>query len=241
MDDGRCIERTLFIDADDTLWENNIFYLRCTARFLELMESLGCASDRAQAVLDACEQETIPIAGFGPEGYVMALGMAYERLMQELGRSAGPDLVAQARALGEPVLSPPMILLPDVQPVLCALHPTSRLVVVTKGSEAVQREKIERSGLGALFDARYIVPEKDATTYRRIAAELRLSPRDTWMVGNSPRSDINPAIEAGLGAILIPHDHTWTAEVQEIAHPEMVVTLARFADLLPYFGIDGCS
>jgi len=241
MDDGRCIERTLFIDADDTLWENNIFYLRCTECFLDMMEALGCARERSQAVLDACEHETIPVAGFGPQGYVMALGMACERLMQELGRVAGTDLVAQARALGEPVLSPPMILLPDVQPALCALRPTSRLVVVTKGSEAVQGEKIKRSGLGALFDAQYIVPEKDTTTYRRIAAELRVSPRDIWMVGNSPKSDINPAVEAGLGAILIPHDHTWTAEVQEIAHPELVVTLARFADLLPYFAIDGCS
>jgi len=238
MNDGRCIERTLLIDADDTLWENNIFYLRCTACFLELMESLGYARGRSQAVLDACEQATIPIAGFGPQGYVMALGMACERLMQELGREAEPELIAQVRALGEPVLSPPMILLPDVQPVLCALRPTSQLILVTKGNEAAQAEKIRRSGLGVLFDARYIVPEKDAATYRRIAAELRLNPRDTWMVGNSPKSDINPAVDAGLGAILVPHNHTWTAEVQEIDRPELVITLARFADLLPYFGIE---
>ncbi len=238
MKNERCIERTLLIDADDTLWENNIFYLRCTARFLELMSSLGCEREHAQAVLDACEQETISVFGFGPQGYVAALGMACERLMEEQGLPAEPDLIARARALGQLVLSPPVILLPDVQPVLCALRSTSELILVTKGDPAVQADKIERSGLKPLFDACYIVPEKNAHTYRRIAAERRLNPRYTWMVGNSPRSDINPAVEAGLGAILIPHDHTWKAEIQEIARPELVVTLARFADLLPYFGIE---
>jgi putative hydrolase of the HAD superfamily len=241
MTNGRRIERTLLIDADDTLWENNIFYLHCTARFQDLMGSMECPRDVTQEVLDACERETVPVAGFGPRGYVMALGMACEQLLRRLGRVATPELVAQAHSLGEPVLAPPMILLPDVDTVLSALRPTSQLILVTKGSQEVQTEKIARSGLGPLFDAHYIVSEKDPATYRRIAGELRLNPRDTWMVGNSPRSDINPAVEAGLGAILIPHDHTWTAELQELTHPELVVALRRFADLLPFFGVEMSS
>jgi len=131
-----------------------------------------------------------------------------------------------------------MVLLPGVEDTLSALQPTTQLILVTKGDEETQKAKVARSGLGSYFDAQYIVAEKDARTYRNIAAEQRLNPRCTWMVGNSPRSDINPAVEAGLGAVLIPHNHTWVAEIEEITYPDQVITLQRFADLLPWLGIE---
>ena len=136
------------------------------------------------------------------------------------------------------VLQPPMILLTDVEATLSTLKPTTQLILVTKGDEPTQRDKVARSGLGAYFDAQYIVAEKDANTYRYIATEQHLDPRCTWMVGNSPRSDINPAIEAGLGAILIPHNHTWAAEIESITHPDKVITLQRFADLPSWLGLE---
>jgi putative hydrolase of the HAD superfamily len=238
MAEPRQIERTLLIDADDTLWENNIFYLRCGDRFREYLAALGVAPEVAQAMLDRCEREVIPTYGYGPQGFITALGLACERLLQQRGEGVDPQHVAQARSFGEPILAAPMLVLPDVEETLRALLPSSLLVLVTKGDETVQRDKIARSGLGPLFDERLIVAEKDAATYRAIAAQLGLRPRETWMVGNSPKSDINPVIEAGLGAIYIPHDRTWTAEIQQIIHPELVITLRRFADLLGYFGIE---
>lgn len=238
-DDGRRVERALLIDADDTLWENNVYYLRCLARFQDYMESLGCDREAAAAMLDLTERETIPTMGYGPEGYVAALGLACERLLSNgRGLPVPPAVIEGARALGELVLRMPMVVIPDVETALAALRPSSELVLVTKGDQQVQRDKLERSGLAPYFDAVYVVAEKDAAVYRRIAAERGLHPRHTWMVGNSPKSDINPAIEAGLGAILVPHDHTWTAEIQEIERPDLVATLARFADLVPFFGVE---
>ncbi len=235
----RRVERALMIDADDTLWENNVFYLRCLARFQDYMADLGCDREAAAAILDRVERETIPTMGYGPDGYVSALGAACERLLSGSNSCpVPPEVIAGARALGELVLNMPMIVIPGVEATLAALRPSSELVLVTKGDEAVQRGKLERSGLTPYFDAVYVVAEKDATTYRSIAGERSLHPGHTWMVGNSPRSDINPAIEAGIGAILVPHDHTWTAEVQEIERPDLVVTLERFADLVPFFGVD---
>jgi len=237
-DRSRNIARTLLIDADDTLWENNIFYLRCEARFLDYVESLGCDRQATRRILRGCEQEMVAVHGYGPGGFVAALGLACERSLGRDGDEGTAALVARARSLGHPILSPPMVLLPDVEVTLVALRPTSRLVLVTKGDEATQMAKVQRSGLGPMFDASYIVPEKSVHTYRRVAAELGLSPRRTWMVGNSPKSDINPAVQAGLGAIFIPHGHTWEAELQAIERPESVVALQRFADLLPLFGIE---
>jgi len=234
----RRFERTLLIDADDTLWENNIFYLRCTVRFQDFMESLGFSRENVSEVLDLCEAECVRSVGYGPRGYITALGMTCERLLRQRDGHADPALVEKARSFGKDLLSPPVVLIAEVEATLEALHPTSRLVLVTKGDEEVQRQKLERSGLATFFDARYIVPEKEVGTYRRIVSELSLDPHQTWMVGNSPKSDINPAIEAGLGAIFIPHNHTWTAERTEIARPELVVTLRRFADLLHFFEIE---
>jgi len=237
----RHIERTLLIDGDDTLWENNVFFLRCKARYLDYVESLGCDRETATKMLDACEREMIQVHGYGPDGFVAALGSACERSLRQNGNHATAALVAKAQSLGGLILSPPMVLLADVEPTLDALHPSTQLVLVTKGDRDIQGGKIQRSGLGPLFDAQYIVHEKDASIYRRVAAELGLNPRYTWMVGNSPRSDINPAVEAGLGAIFIPHAHTWKAEIQEIEHPESVVALRRFAEILPLFGIEAAA
>ena len=236
--DTRHIQRTLLIDADDTLWENNVFYLRCESRFLDYVESLGCDRDSARETLQACEKEMADLYGYGPNGFVAALGLTCERSLRQNGTDPTADLLAKAQSLGEPALSPPMVLLADVERTLAALRPSSQLVLVTKGDEDTQQAKISRSGLGPLFDAQYVVVEKTVRTYRRVAAELGLDPRRTWMVGNSPKSDINPSVEAGLGAIFIPHNHTWTAELEEIEHPESVVALQRFADLLPLFGIE---
>lgn len=234
----RRVERALLIDADDTLWENNILYLRCAAQFEEFMASLGFERDAVGETLAACETDVIPTYGYGPDGFVVSLGLACERLMRQRGQEAGPALLDKARSFGEATLSPPMVLIPGVEPTLTALRPSTLLAMVTKGGEQTQHSKIERSGLGPLFDALYVVPEKDTHTYRRIVSDLALDRSCTWMVGNSPRSDINPATEVGLGGIFIPNDHTWMAEEQDILRPEMVVRLQRFVDLLGFFGID---
>ena len=60
----------------------------------------------------------------------------------------------------------------------------------------------------------------------------------TWMIGNSPKSDINPALAAGLNAVFIPHDFTWVLEHEIVDAPtgsEQLMELGSFTDLLNYF------
>jgi putative hydrolase of the HAD superfamily len=233
----RCMDRTLLIDADDTLWENNIFYLRCTSRLYDYLAPFGIAAELAQETLDRIESGTVRELGYGPEGYIEAVVRSAESLLRSVGVEPTPDHLGSARRIAEPTRRPPMVLLDGVRETLLALRPTSRLILVTKGDKRTQREKLARSGLGPLFDHKYVVPEKDADVYRGIARELGLDPRCSWMVGNSPKSDINPAVEAGLGAVYVPHDHTWTAEHAHLAQPERVTVLGSFPDLLPLFGV----
>jgi len=236
-DDFRCPERTLLVDADDTLWENNIFYLRCTARLKRFLANHGIAEERVQETLDRIERGTVQQHGYGPAGYVAAVVATTETLLRAAGVEPTQALVDEARRIAEPVRRAPMVLIEGVRETLLALRPTTRLVLVTKGDRPTQLEKLARSGLGPLFDGKHVVAEKDVDVYRGIAREMGLDPRCTWMVGNSPKSDINPAVEAGLGAIYVPHDQTWTAEHAHLEHPERVTVLRAFADLIPLFGV----
>jgi putative hydrolase of the HAD superfamily len=111
-------------------------------------------------------------------------------------------------------------------------------MLMTKGNINEQAGKIERSGLKEYFAVVEIVSEKDVATYSRLTEKYALAPASTWMIGNSPRSDINPALRAGLNAVFVPHHHTWILEHEEILEydgPGRLVIVAQFADLVKHF------
>jgi putative hydrolase of the HAD superfamily len=91
--------------------------------------------------------------------------------------------------------------------------------------------KIEVSSLRHYFKGIEILPEKNDTVFRGLLDKHGWNPDKTWMIGNSPRSDINPAISAGMNAVYIPHPHTWVLEHEEpVRHPRLI-ELEKFSDL----------
>jgi putative hydrolase of the HAD superfamily len=140
-------------------------------------------------------------------------------------------------AFAQEIRQHPIEILPGVAATLAYLAPRHDLVLVTKGDPDEQRLKIEASGLEPYFRHAEIVPEKNADTYLRLVEELALDPDTTWMIGNSPRSDINPALAAGIHAVFVPHPHTWVLEHEELQSVDgrRLLTLERFADLHEHF------
>jgi putative hydrolase of the HAD superfamily len=222
---------TLIIDADDTLWENEIYYEQCISDFGVLMGSLGFDREEAERTVDEVEAERVPLTGYGPHEFARNIAIAYERLCQRHGRPVDEAVIEAARQIGLVVLEPPMELLDGVAQTLPQLGGRFRLILLTKGDRASQEGKLERSGLAHHFEGVHVVQEKDADVLRGLMADYGLLPESTWVVGNSPRSDINPALEAGIGAVHIPHETTWSLEKQEIADPERVVVLKNFGEL----------
>ena len=195
----------------------------------------GFGREEVLRTLEAVERERVPVVGYAPEEFARSLVIAYQRLCAARQRPANDEIAGAAWQIGQRVIEYPIVLLDGVAETLAWLSRHCRLLLLTKGDRKAQESKLARSGLAPLFEAVHIVTEKNAQVLRELLARYGLQPHETWMVGNSPRSDVNPALEAEIGAIYIPHPHTWGFEVEEIAAPERVIVLQRFAELAALF------
>jgi putative hydrolase of the HAD superfamily len=220
----------LLIDADDTLWENNIYFEQATHDFITFLNHSSLTRAEVRAVLDEVER----LMGYGSINYTRSLVETYRRLAEKDVQDAD---VQQVHLFGERIRAQPLQLLNGVRETLEYLSPRHDLFLVTKGDHEEQTLKVERSGIENFFKKVVVVPEKDIAAYQQLLNELPVDPPHTWMIGNSPRSDINPALAAGLHAVYIPHPHTWHLEHEEVQPPAdgRLLTLASFADLRSYF------
>ena len=225
----------LIFDADDTLWENNIYFERAIAEFVALLNHSALTPPEVREVLDRIERTTIGIQGYGAESFAHSLSETFRELAE--GDVTEED-VARVQALGKRILTQEKELLPDVESTLAKLGQRHTMAILTKGNLEEQQLKVERSGLIHYFAHVDVVVEKDVDTYDRLARSHGWNPATTWMIGNSPKSDINPALAAGLNAVYIPHSATWSLEQQDIEEPDdpaRLMTLHRFAELLSHF------
>lgn len=232
------MKATLIFDADDTLWETEIHYKRCFADLAELMVAQGFEAEEALHTADQVERERVPQVGYAPEEFCRSLVIAYQQLCLRHARPVDDEVSERVWQIGQTVVDFPIVLLDGVADTLARLGERYRLLLLTKGDQMVQRSKLARSGLESHFEAVHVVSEKNAEVFRDLLTRYELQPERTWMVGNSPRSDINPALAAGIGAVYIPHDHTWDLEREEIVDSERVIVVGGFAELATLF-LDG--
>jgi putative hydrolase of the HAD superfamily len=227
--------QTLLIDADDTLWENNIYFERAIVRFISFLNHHEFSPEQVREVLNDMERECIVKHGYGLHSFAHALVDTFERLSVQ---PVTPELQAQITSFAHTFADHPIELLPEVAQTLHYLSTRHRLILVTKGALAEQTGKIERSGLKKYFAATEIVAEKDSAAYQALIEKQSLARNSTWMVGNSPRSDINPALAAGLHAVFVPHGDTWILEHEAVnaAPPsQRLLIVGRFAELREHF------
>jgi putative hydrolase of the HAD superfamily len=227
--------QTLLIDADDTLWENNIYFERAIARFISFLNHHKFSPEQVRAVLNDVERENIVTHGYGLHSFAHSLVGTYERLSV---RPVTPESHAQIMSFTHSIMDHPIETLPEVPETLGYLAQRNHLILVTKGALAEQTGKVERSGLKGHFAAVEIVAEKDPAAYERIVEKHGLARDSTWMIGNSPKSDINPAMAAGLHAVFVPHGDTWILEHEEVnpAPPnQKLLIVGRFAELREHF------
>ena len=227
--------QTLLFDADDTLWENNIYFERAIAAFISYLDHRVHSPEEVREHLFTCERATIAVHGYGVKSFRRSLVDCFEQLSDA---PITPERHARIVSFTEAIAAQEIELLPDVLETLQELRSRHRLIMVTKGNFEEQTAKVERSGLRNFFSAVEIPPEKNIAAYRELTARHGCDPATTWMIGNSPKSDINPALGAGLNAVFLPHDLTWALEHEIVDQPQgntQLLELSRFAELTQHF------
>ncbi len=223
----------LIFDADDTLWENNIYFERAFEEFVAFLAHSALSAVQVRDILDEIEAANAKIHGYGSKNFGNNLNQVYRHLCE---RDIDDQALTMVMSFAERILDHPMELIAHVPETLAELATRHDLTLFTKGNPDEQRLKVDRSELGGLFSHVEIVKEKNAGSYGALVAARGFNPAITWMIGNSPKSDVNPALEIGLNAVFIPHAHTWILEKQEIrAGSGELLQVDEFSQLLHYF------
>jgi putative hydrolase of the HAD superfamily len=232
---NKIAEAKLWIfDADDTLWESALYFRRAEEDFTALMQSMGWNPDEIRAEVHKRDIERLSVTGYGARPYMHTLRSILENRMSPVT----PYLADSLDYISNCLLHHPLVLLPGVINTLEKLYLNrKRMIIYTMGEEDHQTDKINRSGISRFFQYCKVVPVKTEETMKEILLYSGLKPEEACMVGNSPRSDINPAIRCGVNALYVKRELTWQAEQTEFTEPELVITVGSLPDILPLAGL----
>jgi putative hydrolase of the HAD superfamily len=224
---------TIIVDADDTLWENNVAFDKAITEFVAQLEYLGYTPDYVRHILNETERRNIRQHGYGVRSFRRSLEETYLKLAGNMARREIVKGIEQRAA--ELENTPPQIL-EGVPETLAYLAKRHRLILLMKGEAAEQAGKVERSGLQTYFDAIEIAMEKNAGVFKRLIEQFKIVKSLGWMVGNSPATDINPALQAGLNAVFIPHAASWQADKAEVeSGAGRLLIISAFRELRAHF------
>lgn len=224
------------LDADDTLWQNMRFFDEAERALVDMLRPFG-DEKRARAKLEACEARNLKLYGYGAKGFTLSM---IETAVELGGETIPAKLIADILEAGRTLLAHPVELLEGVHEALEALAARGRLVLVTKGDLLHQEAKLAASGLGDRFAGIEIVSDKTVGTFRRLFDRYGVEPDHAVMAGDSVRSDVLPALEAGAWAAFIPQPLMWDHESAPppTDHPRFrqlrsLTELPSWIDILP--------
>jgi putative hydrolase of the HAD superfamily len=225
------IKRLIF-DADDTLWENNIHYIKAAGDFADLMSYLGYSKEKVEQDFQTLEKKVVQDLGYGSENYVFVLRTLFN---QYNTKNKNTKVFRQFEKICNEFerhlhLQPKIF--PEVPSILNQLSTKYPLYVLTKGNIEEQKRKLENSDLLQYFQKAFVESEKDIFTYRRLLRENGWTASGMCMIGNSPKSDINPALRIGMFAVLIPYKYNWILEEEPLdSNQDRLKIVDSFADL----------
>lgn len=224
----------LILDADDTLWESALFFERTEHDFLELMQTLGFGKETVQRIVHRKDAERLSATGYGAQPYVDTL----RHIMLELVPKSPSWAITALKDIESALLGHPVILMPGVRETLESIRSFNiHKVIYTMGERKHQLEKFMKSGLSDLVDEMRIVSRKTISALEELLESFEITPDRCILVGNSPRSDINPALALGVSAVHVVRDRTWVVEREDFTNPGLVRTIEEFNELLDILNI----
>lgn len=213
--------QTIGFDADDTLWQNESFYRLTQERFADLLADCTDRDHLHRKLLEA-ERRNLGRYGFGIKGFMLSM---IETAIEVTDQKVPASVIAELLSAGQEMLAHPVHLLPHAMEAVRTLSETHTLVLITKGDLLDQERKLAQSGLGDFFDGVEIVSQKTPAIYMQAFTRHGSGPDHAMMIGNSLKSDVIPALEAGAWGVYIPHGLTW-----ELEHAEPPVGHERYRE-----------
>ena len=221
----------VIFDGDDTLWDSQSLYEDVKNQFTAIMEEQRLDGSEALELLEQLDAENVARIGFLKQRFPQSMVQTYEAISKKYGRPIDSHTVGKLRALGNLIFCRTPTIFPETLPVLKHLSCNFMLVLATKGDVAVQRQRLKALSLEPYFDFVFIFPRKTEVEYQEIVERLNFSPSDIWVVGNSVKSDINPALRLGLKSVLVSHP-TWRYEDEPLENGSVAV-ITSLPELLP--------
>lgn len=221
----------LFIDADDTLWENEKFFRDAEKQFAALLAPNADFAE-IQNSLWRNQEENIPYFGYGSKTYL--IGMT-DAAMELCGGNLPAGIYREIKNIIMNLAFHDVELFDGVEDTLRTLSGRHRLILATKGDASEQLWKVRKSGVMKYFAGCEVMQKKDAEDYLEVSRKYSVDPGDFVMVGNSVRSDVVPVLEIGARAFFIPHEIVWVHEIAEMPKSPRVTSLESFRNLLEFF------
>lgn len=222
--------KVIAFDADDTLWDNEPYFRQTEDELCQIMAEYRDISDFKEYFF-GIEMDNMPDYGYGAVAFTMSL--IESSIKYSDGKISASD-IGRIIELGRKLVRLSATPLAGVAETLKVLHQRCRyqLVVFTKGELLTQENKLKRSGLLPYFDRVFITTDKQPDDYRKVCREMGIAPEELVMVGNSLRSDIQPALEVGASAIYIPSEVMWQHEIIEHFEHERMFQIVTFSQIL---------
>ncbi|MGL4332056.1 MAG: HAD family hydrolase [Bacteroidales bacterium] len=201
--------KVIAFDADDTLWENETFFREAEHKLYLVLAEYGDEKTITDKLLEI-EVENIALYGFGVKNFILS---AIQTAMVVSNSTVSNQILKDIMEIGNEILRKPVVLLDDVKEVLPVIARDFKVVLATKGDLLDQQRKLQRSGLADLFEHVEVMSDKKKDNYASLLKQLKVSPSEFLMIGNSLKSDVLPVVELGGNAIHIPFHTTWVHEM----------------------------
>lgn len=219
-------------DADDTLWDCQSAFDNVERDYCRLLAPWGSEAEISEQLFQT-EKANMPSLGYGVKAFTLSLVENAVRVSD--GKISGTE-VAKILSLGRTLLNLPAKPLKGVTEGLRQLRSMKQsrdysMVVFTKGELQDQENKLKRSGLSGFFDDVVIVADKTEEAYRQLCRRFSVGPNELIMVGNSFKSDVEPALSIGAWAVHIPYHVMWRLETSRTYSHERLIETTSFADI----------
>ena len=215
--------RYIFIDADDTLWENEIYFQEAKHKFALLLSSYAQES-LVMEIFDKWQEVNIPIYGYGSKTCLLG----FLDTAAEICGCIPQEMYFKLKSITENILNHNLVIIDGVKETLDTLCRKYSLVVATKGEQMEQKSKFYKSGLAKYFIDIEVMDNKDESHYAAIAEKYSILPENLFMIGNSVKSDIAPVVSIGGTAVLVPHETVWEHEIMDMPASERAIEVENF-------------